>query len=383
MNKKSKVFETFQKISKILSWAIITILIIVILFLVVVVVSTKVNERLGKEPVFSLYTIISPSMVPNINVYDVVFTAKVNPAKLKVKDIISFRVKNSTLGKTPVTHRIIKIETTGTGERSYITKGDRNIEEDKWRYPVTDSDIVGKVIFKIPQLGRLQFFLTSKTGWFIVILLPALAIISFDLFKLMKLILIKTKITEEREKNILNNNISQEKVVEEIPVEEPKIISNEGINIEEPKVIEREIPIEEPKIIINEEIKEHVTLVPSEEIKEPEILSFDLEENKEIDNTPSIIVLPFDDAPVSTPVLEIKDNSEVNNEKIIQNVPEENKIELNEIINIPEIKSIEPAKEEQNEIGNEIEYNNYQNQIVTIEPVQSSEEKPPFEIIDK
>lgn len=370
MNKKSKVFETFQKISKILSWAIITILIIVILFLVVVVVSTKVNERLGKEPVFSLYTIISPSMVPNINVYDVVFTSKVNPAKLKVKDVISFRVKNSTLGKTPVTHRIIKIETTGTGERSYITKGDRNIEEDKWRYPVTDSDIVGKVIFKIPQLGRLQFFLTSKTGWFIVILLPALAIISFDLFKLMKLILIKAKITEEREKNILNNNISQEKIVEEIPVEEPK-------------VIEREIPIEEPKIIINEEIKEHVTLVPSEEIKEPEILSFDLEENKEIDNTPSIIVLPFDDAPVSTPVLEIKDNSEVNNEKIIQNVPEENKIELDEIINIPEIKSIEPAKEEQNEIGNEIEYNNYQNQIVTIEPVQSSEEKPPFEIIDK
>ena len=369
MNKKSKVFETFQKISKILSWAIITILIIVILFLVVVVVSTKVNERLGKEPVFSLYTIISPSMVPNINVYDVVFTAKVNPAKLKVKDIISFRVKNSTLGKTPVTHRIIKIETTGTGERSYITKGDRNIEEDKWRYPVTDSDIVGKVIFKIPQLGRLQFFLTSKTGWFIVILLPALAIISFDLFKLMKLILIKVKITEEREKNVLNNNISQEKVVEEIPIEEPK-------------VIEREIPIEEPKIIINEEIKEHVTLVPSEEIKEPEILSFDLEENKEIDNTPSIIVLPFDDAPVSTPVLEVKENNEVSNELNIQNIPAEKPIEITEELStsVPfEIKPIEPVKEE----VKEIEYSNYQSPIVTIEPVQNSEEKQPFEIIDK
>ena len=54
--------------------------------------------------------------------------------------------------------------------------------------------MVGKVYFKIPQLGRIQFFLASKSGWMVAILIPALAIISYDLYKLFRLVLLKSKI---------------------------------------------------------------------------------------------------------------------------------------------------------------------------------------------
>lgn len=198
MERKIKGLDILKRISKIISWSVIVLLIIIILFLAMVVVTTKVNERMNKAPIFSLYTIISPSMVPNINVYDVVFVSKVNTKKLEKGDVISFYVRGSTLGKTPVTHRITGVSATGTGEYTFSTKGDAVAEEDKWRYPVTESDIVGKVLFKLPQLGRIQFFLTSKTGWFLVILLPALGIIAFDLYKLMRLLIIRSKIAEER-----------------------------------------------------------------------------------------------------------------------------------------------------------------------------------------
>ncbi|MBQ3142652.1 MAG: signal peptidase I [Bacilli bacterium] len=205
MTEKNSLLKKLRKIAKIISWAIITVLVIIIMFLLFIVLSTKISQKMGKQPYFSLYTIISPSMTPNLNVYDVVFVSKTNTKKLKKGDIISFYVKNSRLGDTPVTHRIIDIQTLGTGENSFQTKGDYNLEPDEWRYPVTESDVVGKVLFKIPSLGRLQFFLTSKKGWFMVVLVPALGIIAFDLFKLIKLLILRGKLLEEDKKNIENN----------------------------------------------------------------------------------------------------------------------------------------------------------------------------------
>ena len=43
------------------------------------------------------------------------------------------------------------------------------------------------------QLGRIQFFLASKGGWFIAILVPAFGIIIYDIIKLVKLINVKNK----------------------------------------------------------------------------------------------------------------------------------------------------------------------------------------------
>ena len=44
---------------------------------------------------------------------------------------------------------------------------------------------------RFPQLGQVQFFLASKMGWFLVVLLPAMCVIIYDILKLFKLIMAK------------------------------------------------------------------------------------------------------------------------------------------------------------------------------------------------
>ena len=81
-------------------------------------------------------------------------TARENVQFLQEGDIISFRQ-----GQSVITHRINKIMDEN-GEIVYQTKGDNNNIEDSGT--ITDSVIEGKVIYKIPKLGKISLFLQNK-----------------------------------------------------------------------------------------------------------------------------------------------------------------------------------------------------------------------------
>lgn len=189
--KRNKFLQAINKILKWLSTLILVILVMVGIVLIGIFISGKVAQSKGKTPPISLYTIISPSMTPNIKVYDVVVVKTTDTSALQVGDVISFYSNNVYFDGKPITHRIVKKYNTEEGI-SYRTKGDANAVVDN-DY-VYEQNIVGKVIFKIPALGRVQFFLASQGGWFIAILIPALAVISYDIVKIAKLIAIKNKI---------------------------------------------------------------------------------------------------------------------------------------------------------------------------------------------
>ena len=189
--KRNKFLQAINKILKWLSTLILVILVMVGIVLIGIFISGKVAQSKGKTPPISLYTIISPSMTPNIKVYDVVVVKTTDTSALQVGDVISFYSNNVYFDGKPITHRIVEKYNTEEGI-SYITKGDANAVVDN-EY-VYEQNIVGKVIFKIPALGRVQFFLASQGGWFIAILIPALAVISYDIVKIAKLIAIKNKI---------------------------------------------------------------------------------------------------------------------------------------------------------------------------------------------
>ena len=189
--KRNKFLQAINKILKWLSTLILVILVMIGIVLIGIFISGKVAQSKGKTPPISLYTIISPSMTPNIKVYDVVVFKTTDTSALQVGDVISFYSNNVYFDGKPITHRIVKKYNTEEGI-SYRTKGDANAVVDN-DY-VYEQNIVGKVIFKIPALGRVQFFLASQGGWFIAILIPALAVISYDIVKIAKLIAIKNKI---------------------------------------------------------------------------------------------------------------------------------------------------------------------------------------------
>jgi len=198
--------KKFKIISKVLSWALFVILLIIAAFLLYYYIATKVYaaKGVGYEPKFSIYTIVSPSMTPNINVYDAIVNVKVNdPRDIKKGDVITFISTSNLTAGTTITHRVKDITNDEDGNVCYITKGDFNPVEDQAcaKY----NNIIGKVIMRIPQIGRIQFFLASKAGWLLCILIPALIIISKDILRITKLAGIKataTKVSEPKKKNI-------------------------------------------------------------------------------------------------------------------------------------------------------------------------------------
>lgn len=197
MNKRERrklIRYYINKAMKLLSYAVIVVLIFLGLFFAYYFVSLKMYEKnpTVNIPKFGLYTIISPSMEPNVKVYDVVVDLNVfNQNDIKKGDIITF-VSNSNVSKgLTVTHRVVDIISNEDGTKSYITKGDNNLKADQ--ATVNINDVLGKVLFKIPQLGRVQFLIADKFGWLLVILIPSLGVIIYDFIKLFRLLAFNNK----------------------------------------------------------------------------------------------------------------------------------------------------------------------------------------------
>ena len=122
--------------------------------------------------------------------------AKTNPEDIQINDVISYYSTNSFFGSTPITHRVVEKHVTNNGI-VFRTKGDANPVMDNEM--IDQSQVIGKVRFVIPQLGRVQFFLASKFGWFTVILIPAVGVIIYDIMKLLKLIKVRNRMQELEE----------------------------------------------------------------------------------------------------------------------------------------------------------------------------------------
>ena len=127
-------------------------------------------------------------------VYDVIIDTRVTKDEdLKIGDIITFYSNTIDTGGYTVTHRIEDIYESN-GIKYYTTKGDNNIDADSGI--ITIDNIVGKCRFIIPSIGKMQMFITSRAGWVLIILIPALGIIIIDIKKLIKIFRIKEQIED-------------------------------------------------------------------------------------------------------------------------------------------------------------------------------------------
>lgn len=197
-------------IVNILSWTALVILILLALFLAYYTFDKKMSEKKGVDPFVSLYTIVSPSMTPNINVWDVIISKRVSsPNDVKVNDVITFISTSSITSGMTITHRVIEVVQTESGV-AYKTKGDNNLSPDS--APAEYKNVVGKVILRIPQLGRIQDFLGTKSGWLVAIVVPALFVIISDILKILKLVGVKSKIERMNE---IDRKLKEKKALQE------------------------------------------------------------------------------------------------------------------------------------------------------------------------
>ncbi len=98
-----------------------------------------------------------------------------------IDDIITFG--EDTREKVPTTHRIVDMRVEA-GQTLFQTKGDAN--EDPDVREVGEGEVIGKVLFSIPYLGYIIDFAKKPIGFFLLIVIPAGAIIVDEVWKIIK-----------------------------------------------------------------------------------------------------------------------------------------------------------------------------------------------------
>lgn len=154
-----KISNNIQKKKKIITILEIIFVAILVTFFVITtfVIKYDPDEDIAKN-YFGLYVfdIISGSMVPELNINDIVIVKKIDVTKLKIDDIITFRHDNVV-----ISHRIIDIAQNDE-KYTFFTKGDHNEYPDD--FTVDSDQIYGKVIYQIPHMGRQVKYLHEQNG---------------------------------------------------------------------------------------------------------------------------------------------------------------------------------------------------------------------------
>ena len=133
----------------------------------------------GKIPYifgYRILQVVSDSMQPTISDETCIAIKQVKKEEIHVGDIITFVSDAPDIRGYLNTHRVHEIiQDTESGETLFITKGDACIAPDE--YPVEYEQIVGKYTGELPfgkWVYRGIIFLTDRTHYFIVVIVPLL-----------------------------------------------------------------------------------------------------------------------------------------------------------------------------------------------------------------
>lgn len=132
------------------------------------------------------FVVLTGSMEPAVPVGSIVFTK--NFSIYNPDDIVAFKIGNVT-----VTHRIIDFEIKNK-DYFYKTQGDANNAPDSQQ--ISGSQIIGKAFYIVPYVGKVSIFLKTLPGFLLLIVLPALIFIIFEILN------IKSELTKEVERRI-------------------------------------------------------------------------------------------------------------------------------------------------------------------------------------
>lgn len=138
---------------------------VIVLVITIIFIQRVSNNKLNLFG-FSMYTIITESMVPKYQVYDMIIAKEVDVSSIEVGDDVVYLGEKDDFKDKIVTHQVIKIDE-NTGK--FHTKGLANNTED----PLINGDqIMGKVIYKSKLLSFISKVVNNPYGFYFVIFVP-------------------------------------------------------------------------------------------------------------------------------------------------------------------------------------------------------------------
>lgn len=175
-----------QILKKVLN-TIINILIVLLLAISVLVAALALASKSGGVPSVLGYvplSVQSDSMVPEFEKGDLIISKAVDDSTaLEKGDVITFKTIIEGVDALN-THRIVDISETD-GVEFYTTKGDNNDIEDT--EPVARTAVAAKWDgIRLAGFGSAYDFLTSQSGFFLVILLPLIIFFLYEIIRFIK-----------------------------------------------------------------------------------------------------------------------------------------------------------------------------------------------------
>lgn len=179
--------------------AVFVDLIIVALVLLSIIISissitAKANNGVPDLFGYSPFSVQTDSMNPTLSKGDYIFVEKCDPETLQVGDIVTyFTIIDGN--RAINTHRIVDIYDTD-GIIQYQTQGDnKETNPDPDKILLDTDDVIGKYTgTSIPVMGSVIDYLSTKTGFFLVILLPVLLFTLYQIFNLVRILMYNHKV---------------------------------------------------------------------------------------------------------------------------------------------------------------------------------------------
>lgn len=121
---------------------------------------------------FRVYGVLSGSMEPAYPTGSLIYVRNVDPDDLRIGDAITFSLSPNVIA----THRIVGIvpDENNPSFRRFQTKGDANRSVDTSL--VSPSNVIGKVAFSLPYLGKIADYIQKPPGLYVAILVSGVLI---------------------------------------------------------------------------------------------------------------------------------------------------------------------------------------------------------------
>ena len=149
---------------------------LIIILIVSVIFVQRVSDNKVTLGGYSIFTVVTESMVPVYGVGDMIIAKTVDIEDVKIGDDVVYLGKEDSFKDKIVTHRVVDIEK-DSSEYVFHTKGVANNYED----PLIGYDqIYGKVLYRCKLLSFLSKIVNNTYGFYFVVFIPFVIMIFLE-----------------------------------------------------------------------------------------------------------------------------------------------------------------------------------------------------------